>query len=225
LWAVGAAAVVVLVVAFLLIAKPFGGDEAGSHDADSKSDTTSARTDRDNASDEAAPTGSGVNPGRVAPGTGGLPAPGGTRSADPSSWATSICSAIDKYKQSSNVLSDNVDDAIDSSVSQAKMSALAEQSNGLLSQLRSTLATIVDAGGNKSLAKVQAAVTAATDDAAAKVDPDSPTNENQSTEKFGAKIKEALSAPTTTFRSEVDDLDKQDKQAITDTAACAPLDL
>ncbi|PRZ35192.1 hypothetical protein CLV47_12212 [Antricoccus suffuscus] len=225
LWAAGIGALVILLAAFVLIAKPFGDDPV-RQDADNTSNPSSRPSSRTSDSAEATPTApNGATPDRLPPNTGGLPAPGSPRPADPDKWATKVCGAIADYQETSAGLAQDVDSVGNSAVAKAKLVTIAEKSSSVLTDLRANLSDITDGGTASDLTKIQGAVAAAADDAAASIDPTSSGNKEQSGGTFGDKIKEALERPTSTLKSEVAKLDTALHKTISSAKACEPLDL
>ncbi len=226
LWAVGTAAVVVLLAAFVLIAKPFSDDAPAPQDTGVTNSSRSEPANRDSGSAQTSPTApNGVTPDRLPPTTGGLPAPGSPRPADPNKWATTVCGAISTYEQTSASFSQTIDQLGTSPVANAKMVTIASQSSTLLTDLRTGLADITEGGDNGKLSDIQNAVATAADDAATGIDPARSDNKGQSIGTYGDKVKEALAQPKSTLKSEVAKLDKGIRNTVKETAACKPLDL
>ncbi len=224
LWAAGAAAVVVLVAAFVLIAKPFSDAAPAPQDKGKASDSSSRPADRDSGSAESStPPPNGATPERLPPNSGGVP--GSPRPADPSKWATNICGAITSYQQASEGLSQDIAGLGTSPVAKAKLVTIVQQGGTLLTNLRADLASITEGGDNGKLTKVQTAVATAADDAAVSIDPASSDNKGQSVAIFGDKVKEELARPTSTLKSEVAKLDTALQKTISGAKACEPLDL
>ena len=218
-----------MLAAFVLIAKPFSDDAPTHRDGGATSSSKSQPADRDSESAEASPTApDGATPDRLPPNTGGLPAPGSPRPADPDKWASNICSAFGDYEVTAAALIknvENVEDVGNGSAANTKMSKIAQLGNGLLSDLRTSLAGIVDGEGNDELTKLQGEVTTVTNDAAASINPADPDNKTQSAGQLGDKVKDALTQPKSTLKSEVAKLDKDLQETIHQTKSCKPLDL
>lgn len=107
IWIAAAAAVVVLVGAFVLIARPFGSEGSATDPAGGASSQTTGTSSNPSASDRKS-----SEAGRLPQESGAIPPnPTGPRADDPGSWASSVCTVTGAFDPVAKKIAADVDDA------------------------------------------------------------------------------------------------------------------
>ena len=219
IWIAAAAAVVVLVGAFVLIARPFGNDGSATDPAGGASSQTTGTSSNPNASDRKS-----SEAGRLPQESGAIPPnPTGPRADDPGSWASSVCTVIGAFDPVAKKIAADVDDAGTSSSANSDLMVLEQQSHDALQDLKGHLQAIDDADGNAELTAVQTSVIEATSDAAGNVDTSKPESKIRTPKARAESIKSAVQRPKSSLQAEVSKLDEASQQPISATDSCKPL--